>query len=212
MSIIRELTYGGEFANCYLIGAEGEPCVVVDPATNRNGCLDAYIEKHHQGKCLGILVTHGHFDHIGGLIGLKHLATVFMSSEDIPCLEDPFLNGSESFKLAKHILIQDIKPYAVDDEDEIRLSSFLFKVIATPFHTEGSICFYLPKEKALFSGDTLFHLSVGRTDLPGGCERFKASSLRKLLMLPDETTVYPGHEGNTTIGKERIYNPELEGL
>jgi Zn-dependent hydrolases, including glyoxylases len=135
-----------------------------------------------------------------------------MSSEDIPCLEDPFLNGSESFKLAKHILIQDIKPYAVDDEDEIRLSSFLFKVIATPFHTEGSICFYLPKEKALFSGDTLFHLSVGRTDLPGGCERFKASSLRKLLMLPDETTVYPGHEGNTTIGKERIYNPELEGL
>lgn len=212
MALIRELTYGGEFANCYVIGDEGKPCVIVDPATNRNGCLDAYIDKHHAGHVQGYLVTHGHFDHIGGLMSLAHQAPVFMAEEDFACLDNTYLNGSESFGLPEPVIVRNLTPYAVEDEDEIKLAGFVFKVIATPFHTKGSVCYYLESEKALFSGDTLFHLSVGRTDLPGGCERFKRDSLRKLLLLPDDTKVYPGHEGGTTIGAERRSNGDLQGL
>jgi hydroxyacylglutathione hydrolase len=212
MTKITKLAYGGEFANCYVVGEEGKPCVIVDPATNRGGCLDAYIEKHHAGICMGILTTHGHFDHIGGLVDLKHLPTVFMSEDDFDCLSDPYLNGSESFDLPAPIIVKGIQPYAVDDEDEIRLGSYIFKVITTPFHTKGSVCYYFESEGVLFSGDTLFHLSVGRTDLPGGSERTKEESLRKLVKLPDATKVYPGHEGSTTIGNEKRYNPELQGL
>ncbi|MCI1244968.1 MAG: MBL fold metallo-hydrolase [Bacilli bacterium] len=212
MALIRELTYGGEYANCYIIGEEGSPCLVIDPATNKRGCLDDYIERRHAGKCLGFLITHGHFDHIGGLVDLKHMAPVFMSEEDIACLGDPCLNGSEAFDLPVPVRVKGIEPYPVEDEDEIRLGPFVLTVIATPFHTAGSVCYYLKADRAVFTGDALFHLSVGRTDLPGGCPRFQRDSLRKLLLLPDDTKVFPGHGASTTIRQERFANPELQGL
>jgi hydroxyacylglutathione hydrolase len=209
---ITKLCYGGEFANVYVIGEEGKPCVIVDPATNKNDCLDNYIEKHHQGLCQGILITHGHFDHIGGLMTLKHLATVFMAEEDIPCLADRELNGSDSFDDIAPVVVEGIDPYPLTDEDEIKIGGYIFKVIATPFHTKGSVCFYVESEKVLFSGDTLFHLSIGRTDLPSGSNRTVGESLSKLAKLPKDVKVYPGHGEMTTMGTEYSNNPAFQSL
>jgi hypothetical protein len=92
---ISKLYHGGEECNTYVLGEEGQPCVVVDPGYNENGSLDNYIEKHH-GYCLGYLITHGHCDHIAGLKSLTHQATVFLMAEDEECLHDPDLNVSRS--------------------------------------------------------------------------------------------------------------------
>lgn len=210
MAPIAKLYHGGEECNTYVIGEEGKPCVIIDPGYNKHGSLDSYIEKHHQ-QVLGYLLTHGHYDHIEGLASLTHQAPVFMSEEDLPCLTDPVLNGSAELK-GEEVNLPQIEPYSVDDEDEIRLGSFLFKVILTPFHTKGSCCFYWEKEGVLFSGDTLFHLGVGRTDLPGGCPREMDESLRKLACLPLSTKVYPGHGESTDIKNELVFNPEFSGL
>jgi hydroxyacylglutathione hydrolase len=204
---IVKLYHGGEECNTYVLGKEGEPCVVVDPGYNENGSLDNYIERHHK-TCLGYLITHGHYDHIQGLMSLKHQAMVFMAEDDIDCLSDPYLNGSNELK-GEEVRIDNIQPYALDDEDEIRLGSFLFKVILTPFHTKGSCCFYLESDKVLFSGDTLFKLGIGRTDLPGGSSRTIGESLHKLACLPIDVKVYPGHGETTTIKNELAYNPDF---
>lgn len=209
--LIAKLAFDPEACNTYIVGEEGKPCIVIDPGSNANGSLDNYIEKHHK-ICLGILLTHGHFDHIGGLRTLKHLATVFMGEDDIPCLEDGKLNGSGFFDLAEAVDVKGIEPYALDDEDEIKLGGYLFKTIATPFHTKGSVCYYLQSAKTLFTGDTLFHLGIGRTDMPGGSERTIDSSLRKLLALPPATKVCPGHGENTTLGNEFAYNEAFQRL
>ena len=127
-----------------------------------------------------------------------------MSEEDFVCLSDPKKNAS--FDLASPFsLEEEISPYFLEDGDETRIDEYLFKTIATPFHTKGSICLYFGSEKALFSGDTLFKLGVGRDDLPHAAPKEKESSLRKVFALPDETIVYPGHGAKTTIGDEKPY-------
>jgi len=204
--------YGvGEDCNTYVIGEEKQPCVIVDPGDNDKGSLDRYIEKHH-GYCLGYLITHGHCDHIAGLKTLTHQATVFMMAEDVPCLRDPDLNVSRSLFGKDGLTIDNIEPYELDDEDEIKLGSWIFKVIATPFHTRGSCCFYVEDEGVLFSGDTLFHLGIGRSDLPGSCPRETGMSLRKLGALPLSTKVYPGHGEMTSIKTELALNEELRQI
>jgi glyoxylase-like metal-dependent hydrolase (beta-lactamase superfamily II) len=200
MNIISKLNFDPNYCNTYVIGEEGKGCVIVDPGYNKNGCLDRYISKHHT-SVYGILLTHGHSDHIEGLKTLEHLATVFMMED-----EEKFLTNSR-YNLTKGLEIDNIQPYLLDDQDEIKLGSYLFKVIATPFHTIGSCCFYLEQEKALFSGDTLFKLGIGRSDLPSGDESLIEDSLAKLALLPMETKVYPGHGPDTSIGGELASNP-----
>jgi glyoxylase-like metal-dependent hydrolase (beta-lactamase superfamily II) len=206
---IAKLNYQPDFCNTYVVGEEGGNCVVIDPGYNENHVLERYLQKH-QKKVLGILITHGHYDHIKGLGNFEGIdqIPVFMDELDFPCLTDTKRNVSTGL-FDEPLILENIHPYPAEDEDEIKLGNWIFKVIETPFHTMGSVCYWLEDEAVLFSGDTLFHLGVGRSDLPGSCPRNQADSLHKLALLPPETKVYPGHGPSTSIGAELSFNPEF---
>jgi hydroxyacylglutathione hydrolase len=206
---ITKLSYNTEYCNSYIIGEEGQDCILIDPGYNKNHVLENYIKKHHR-HLLGILITHGHFDHIRGLENWEGLSLtpLFMGEPDLPCLEDPKLNVSDELE-GQILSISALNPYPIEDEDEIKLGSFVFKAIATPFHTIGSVCYYVKEEKTLFSGDTLFRFGIGRSDLPGSSPRSQRDSLAKLRSLPPDTKVYPGHGPATTIGAELACNEDF---
>jgi glyoxylase-like metal-dependent hydrolase (beta-lactamase superfamily II) len=155
-----------------------------------------------------IVHTHGHIDHIGA--DNKFSIPIYIHRNDFNLLKDPKLNLSqmlgESFAINSKINI-------LEDKQDIRLrEGICLKVIHTPGHTAGSICLLLqqPKEKVLFSGDTLFFEGVGRTDFPGACEELLFRSIKeKLFSLDDDTVVYPGHGQITSIGHEKQANPFL---
>ena len=196
-------------ANTYVIGEKGGPCIVIDLGSTQTRVI-SYIKENHT-SCLGILLTHGHFDHIRGLNNfLKEFnCTVFIDFNDKDFLIDSKLNGSK-YSEENQVIVKTTNIYELDDEDEINFGDgYLFKVIETPFHTNGSVCYLCEKENALFSGDTLFKGSIGRTDLPTGSERLVNSSLKKLLNLNPKLVVYPGHGETTTLEKEISSNPYL---
>ena len=201
--------------NCYFLYREGETdAIVVDPADkgeniyaalNRNGFHTA-----------GILLTHGHFDHIWGLDGLRNAANAaaeadgreqvnaYACESEREMLKDVKMNISSQAGRA-------CSTYAdiyVKDGQEITLAGITCKVIATPGHTAGGCCYYIEEAGILVSGDTLFAESVGRTDFPTGSMGTLVRSIReKLFVLPEETRVYPGHGESTTIGHEKEHNP-----
>ncbi len=204
--MINKLVGSPSLCNSYFIGEKGGSCLLVDPGDNTNNRLDHYIDAHYS-SLEGILLTHGHYDHILGLLNLTHKAPLYVSEEDLKCLSD------SKYNLLRGLEIDwdDIKTVS-DGEKLVFPGISEIKVIATPFHTEGSVCYYLPKENALLSGDTLFHLSYGRCDLPSGDESLVSSSLSKLKKLPTETKVYPGHGESTNIGNELRFNPAFQLL
>lgn len=199
-----------ESCNTYVVGNHGRPCLVIDPGSNLNGCLDRYLDKAHS-SLTAVLLTHGHYDHITGLSSLRHQAPVYLGQGEEPFLTDPYLNLSKTWK-ENPLILDNIKPIPLFDGEEFTLNEIKIQIIATPFHTGGSVCYYLPEERVLFSGDTLFHLGIGRVDLPTGSHHKIESSLRKLLSLPPETKVYPGHGENTVLGNEFRYNEYLNCL
>ena len=208
MSDFRIQTYvlGGVSTNCYLIfNKNTREAVVADPADNAayvlNKCRELEVTP------VAILLTHGHFDHI---LAVKDICrafpcTVYAGREEERLLQDPSLNLSGSIGTEQTGIEADV---LVKDNDVISLIGFEWKVLETPGHTAGSVCYYVESEQALFSGDTLFCQSVGRTDFPRGSMSQLIRSIRdKLLPLPDDVKVYPGHMGVTTIGMERRGNP-----
>ena len=154
-----------------------------------------------------IVLTHGHADHISGVN--EHLddfpdAKVVVHTNEKPMLEDPRENQSLMFGSAQTVK-GDI---FVNDGDELEVGNLKLKFIFTPGHTPGGMCIYVESEDVLFSGDTLFRQSIGRTDFPGGSFRDLADAVHtKLFILPDQTVVLPGHMGQTSIGFEKENNP-----
>jgi hydroxyacylglutathione hydrolase len=200
------LPVGALGCNCSVIGDEiSREAIVIDPGDDVSKII-AILERH-QLKVKMIVITHAHIDHIGGAEKLRaHTgAPVYMHEAD------KMLSDRLDMQ-ASWLGVETPKDPGIDkparEGDIIRAGSVEARVLHTPGHTQGSISLYLPLEGKLIAGDTLFEGSIGRTDLPGGDTEQIGRSIRgKLYTLPDDTIVFPGHGGNTSIGQEKRHNP-----
>jgi hydroxyacylglutathione hydrolase len=195
--------------NCTILGDETtREAVVVDPGDNIPEIL-ARLAKH-KFILKQILITHAHIDHVGGAVKLKKAtgAPIVLNERDVSLLRMMDLQAGWLGVPTPEVAEPDL---SADDGLRVGLASAPAEVLCTPGHTPGSISLYMPAEKLLLAGDTLFAGSIGRTDLPGGDSRQILRSLRdRLLVLPDSTRVIPGHGPETTIGAERASNPFLQ--
>ena len=190
---INHYVVGPVQTNCYFaINEETKELIIIDPGDAAKQ-LSERIRKEGC-KPVAILLTHGHFDHASAAeeLAKEFGISIYIYEDDKETLEDP---EADVF---------------LKDEQELDLAGFHIRVLHTPGHTKGGCCYYFPYEDVLFSGDTLFCTSVGRTDFKGGSSSDLIRSIKeKLMVLPDRTTVYPGHNDVTSIENERMYNPYL---
>ncbi len=202
-------TWIGDPTNCYIIlEEETKETMVIDPA----GEVDKIenLIKIMDGKLKYIYLTHCHGDHILGVTELKNRCggKILIHREDSEGLNNPEINLSPIIGLGEIELEADSR---IDDNDLIHLGNLQFKVIHTPGHTKGSTCLYCDKEKCLFSGDTIFRGTWGRTDLPTSNREDIFNSIEKKIMtLPDETIIYPGHGMMTMLKDEKPIYLELK--
>jgi hydroxyacylglutathione hydrolase len=194
--------------NCSVVGDEAtREAIVIDPGDDIEQVLS--VIRKHGLQVKQIVITHAHIDHVGGAMKLRAITGA------------PILLNQHDYALLKMLDVQAAWvgmadpgkveiDHSVGQADVLRVGGLKADVIHTPGHTEGSICLYFPAEKKLIAGDTLFAGSIGRTDLPGGSfDKIIRSIKDKVLVLPDETIVIPGHGPETTIGQEREHNPFL---
>ncbi len=206
---IQNIVVGAFEVNCFIITSDSGYALIIDP-----GSEAVNIDQIISSKKLmvsGYLLTHGHMDHISGLSELhaKHPAPVYIHQADLKWAftaenaMPPFYPAPDKPTQMQTIDIEDGQVHSVNDLE--------FKIITTPGHTPGGVCYYFVKQSILFSGDTLFSGSVGRTDINGGNTNILAKSLKKLVALPEDTVVYAGHGPATTISKEKRTNYFLRG-
>lgn len=202
-------TFVGDPTNCYIIlDEQSKEIMCIDPAGDAIE-LSYMIQDVLKGKLKYIYLTHCHGDHIGGVTELKDRCggKILIHRDDAQGLNDKLINLSGIIDIPEITLEADSR---VDDGDSIHLGDLEFKVIHTPGHTKGSSSLYCAEEKCLFSGDTMFSGTWGRTDLPTSSrEDIMNSITEKLLKLPDDTIVYPGHGKSTRIGDEKVIYLEL---
>ena len=196
--------------NCSVIGDEASrEAIVIDPGDEIEQVL-ALVRKHHL-QVKQIVVTHAHIDHVGGAMKLRAAtgAPILLNQNDYALLKMLDLQAAWIGVPAPGNVEVD---QSLGQADTVKVGSLSGQVLHTPGHTEGSICLYFAAENKLLAGDTLFAGSIGRTDLPGGSyEKILRSLHDRVLALPDETVVIPGHGPLTTIGEERESNPFLQG-
>ena len=205
--ILKHLVVGPLASNCYLVGSESsKEGMIIDPGAEAEVILRNVKDLGLEIK--SIVLTHGHIDHIGALKEVKETtgAEVAIHTDEAKSLQrqssSTLLGLSYPTPLPADRLLQ--------DGDSMDIGDVHFGVLHTPGHSPGSIC--LLGEGVVFSGDTLFNFGIGRTDLPGGSHSQLMNSIHtKLMILPDDTAVYPGHGPETTIGTERQGNPFLHG-
>ena len=193
--------------NCYFaINDDTKEVLIIDPGASAKQLAEKVKE---QGLTpAGILLTYGHFDHASAAAELSQLlgVKVYAYEAEQETLETPGLNLS-GWEGKSDVYHADVY---LREEQELELAGFQIRVLFTPGHTVGGCCYYFAEQNAVFSGDTLFEASIGRTDFPkGSASQLIRAINEKLMIMPDETAVYPGHGDMTSIGREREYNPFL---
>lgn len=204
---VEQYVVGAVMTNCYFaVNEDTGELLVIDPGDSAKQLIEKIKEQNL--KPVAVLLTHGHFDHamaaeeIAGEFGIP----IYAHEQEKETLENPSINlcGMIGAREAYHA------DRFVKDKEILDLAGFSIQVLHTPGHTKGGCCYYIEKEQAVFAGDTLFHESVGRSDFPGGSASVLIRSIEdKLMPLPGQVKVYPGHNDVTTIGWERQYNPFL---
>jgi glyoxylase-like metal-dependent hydrolase (beta-lactamase superfamily II) len=202
---LKKFTLGALGTNAYLIIDEKAKKAFLIDTPDGSEKIKEFIVKEKLSLDF-IILTHGHFDHIAGLDNFD--CPVYIHVDDKPCLDDAGLNGSEFF--SRPITIKK-EAKALEDGSSLSFQASVLNIIHTPGHTPGGICIKL--NNWLFSGDTLFFDSVGRTDLPYGSHDSLIKAIKqKIMVLPPDTVVYPGHGPKTTVGREKESNQFLQDI
>ena len=204
---IECLTVGPFQANCYVVWGPERHALVIDPGADAATIL-AFLDTHRM-DVTGYLLTHGHMDHISALaeVSDKHPAPYAIHALDLKWAFGPLNQSPPYYSVPR----QPVEPFrTLADGQTWTDGGLTYAVIGTPGHSPGSVCFHFSTDCVLFSGDTLFQGTVGRTDLPGGDGQVLTQSLHKLAQLPPETRILPGHGPETQLAKEFRINPFLK--
>jgi glyoxylase-like metal-dependent hydrolase (beta-lactamase superfamily II) len=208
---IETLVLGDFQANCYCVRTDekARECLLIDPGMNPEPLI-RFLD--HEGLTPEMIVlTHGHVDHIGGVETVRQRwpkVQAAIHQDDAEMLTDP--NANLSVLAETMVQARPAEILLGEDSPFLNAVGLRFQILHTPGHTPGGICLYSAKDEILFAGDTLFAGSVGRADLPGGdFEQLITGIRHKLLILPEQTKVYPGHGPATTIRNEKKHNPFL---
>lgn len=206
---IQQFPLGPMQTNCYLLGCEQTmQAAIIDPSWDGRNIFAA--ADNGGWDITHILLTHSHFDHVGGLGQLKEEtnAPIYMHPDAVEMLRNAGMSAAMFGLKMPSVPPPDVM---IGEGDTIEVGKLQVKVLFTPGHAPGHVSFYLPDYHVLFDGDVLFQQSIGRTDLPGGDHPTLMKTIReKFLTLPDETHVLSGHGSPTTIGEERMHNPFLQ--
>ncbi len=205
---IKRVVFNPFRENTYLVWDDTKECIVID-AGNMNAGENRILAEMIQARDLKPVMavnTHGHFDHVGGVKWLKDtFGAAFACSS-----KDQFLIDSTAGGMVYGIQCNEVPAIDIDLDavEDIRFGNTVLRVIKTPGHTPGHVVLFNAEDKSLFTGDTLFRESIGRTDLPGGDYSWIMKSiLEEIVPLGDDVAIYPGHEDSSTIGHEVLYNP-----
>ncbi|GLC88644.1 MBL fold metallo-hydrolase [Lysinibacillus piscis] len=211
---VRNYALGPIQTNCYIVSNKERECLIFDPGEEADKLIKAI--HSNQLKPLAIFLTHTHFDHIGAVDALREAfdVPVWVHYKEVSWLSDPMKNGSGKYaELPDYKVAVPVEEQWIKEEQLFEISNFVFRAVFTPGHSPGSISYIFEQDGFAIVGDTLFEQSIGRTDLLGGSMDVLVASIhQKLLTLPEETIIYPGHGAYTTVGIEMETNPFLNGF
>lgn len=211
---VRVYNLGPVQTNCYIISNKNKDCLIFDPGEEANRIVG---ELRKNGlNPLAILLTHTHFDHIGAVDAIRdtYKLPLYVHEKEVKWLNDPMKNGSGKYaELPNYIVKAPEEQHIIRTEGQMTIGDFAFEIAYTPGHSPGSVSFIFKEDGFAIVGDTLFEQSVGRTDLIGGSMTVLMKSIHeKLLSLPEDTIIYPGHGAYTTPAAEMESNPFLNGF